>query len=183
MNASKHGLPLLKLALLVEGNAKYIATLEALDNGKPVSSALGFVNFSVGILRYYARYADKIHGKNLPVDGNTIALTRQEPAGVVAAIVPWNYPFFLSVLKLAPALAAGCTIVLKPAEQTPLSGIYIGNLIREAGFPPGVVNIIPGYGEAAGAALSQHPDLRVISFTGSTEVGQLFMKAAATNIK
>ncbi|KER25050.1 hypothetical protein T265_14294, partial [Opisthorchis viverrini] len=134
MNASKHGLPLLKLASLVEGNAKYIAqTLEALDNGKPVSSALGFVNFSVGILRYYARYADKIHGKNLPVDGNTIALTRQEPAGVVAAIVPWNYPFFLSVLKLAPALAAGCTIVLKPAEQTPLSGIYIGNLIHEAG--------------------------------------------------
>ncbi|GAA49762.1 retinal dehydrogenase 1 [Clonorchis sinensis] len=183
MDASKRGLLLLKLASLVEGNAQYIADLEALDNGKPVSSALGDVNFSVGILRYYAGYADKIHGKNLPVDGNTIAFTRQEPSGVVAAIVPWNYPFFLSVVKLAPALAAGCTIVLKPAEQTPLSGIYLGSLVREAGFPPGVVNIIPGYGETAGAALSQHPDVRVISFTGSTEVGQLIMKAAATNIK
>ncbi|TGZ74088.1 hypothetical protein CRM22_001133 [Opisthorchis felineus] len=183
MDASKRGLLLCKLASLIARDAEYISKLEALDNGKAVSSALGDTQFAVDVLRYFAGYADKIHGKNLPVDGNMISFTRREPAGVVAGIVPWNYPFFLAVLKLAPALAAGCTIVLKPAEQTPLSGIFLGSLVREAGLPPGVVNIIPGYGETAGAALSQHPDVRVISFTGSTEVGQLIMKAAATNIK
>ncbi|CAH8543727.1 unnamed protein product [Heterobilharzia americana] len=166
MDASERGCLLYKLADLIEKHADYIARLDAMDNA-----------------RYYAGYADKIHGKQLPVDGNMISFTRREPLGVVACITPWNYPFVLCVIKIAPCLCAGCTIVLKPAEQTPLSALFLGGLIKEAGFPPGVVNIICGFGEITGEALTHHPDVRAISFTGSTEVGQLIMKAAATNIK
>ncbi|CAH8521076.1 unnamed protein product [Dicrocoelium dendriticum] len=162
---------------------KFTQALDAIDNGKVFSSALGDIQLSVGVIRYYAGYADKIHGKVIPVDGNTVTFTRHEPAGVVAGIIPWNYPFFLCTLKMAPVLAAGCTLVLKPAEQTPLSALYLGSLIRDVGFPPGVVNILPGYGETAGASLAVHPDVRVVTFTGSTEVGQLIMKAAASNVK
>ncbi|TPP59743.1 Retinaldehyde dehydrogenase type 2 [Fasciola gigantica] len=183
MDASARGHLLYKLADLIEKNADYIARLEALDNGKAVSSALDDVGFAVQMTRYYAGLADKINGKVIPADGNVVTFTRSEPAGVVLGITPWNYPFFLAMLKVAPSLCAGCTIVLKPAEQTPLSAIYLGSLVCEAGFPPGVVNILPGYGETTGASLCVHPDIRVISFTGSTEVGQLIMKAASTNIK
>jgi acyl-CoA reductase-like NAD-dependent aldehyde dehydrogenase len=183
MDASERGRLLYKLSDLIEKNASYIAALDTLDNGKAYASALGDVQFSVQEMRYYAGWADKIHGKYLPVDGKMISFTRREPAGVVASITPWNYPFELACQKIAPALSAGCTVVLKPAEQAPLSAIYLGSLIVEAGFPPGVVNIVPGYGETAGEALTHHPDVRVISFTGSTEVGQLIMKAGATNIK
>ncbi|VDP75323.1 unnamed protein product [Echinostoma caproni] len=150
MDASARGRLLYKLADLIEKNADYIARLEALDNGKAVHSALGDVGFAVQVTRYYAGYADKINGKLLPADGPVVTFTRQEPAGVVVGITPWNYPFFLGVLKLAPSLCAGCTLVLKPAEQTPLSTIYLGSLVREA---------------------------------GDTEVGQLIMKAAASNVK
>ncbi|VEL32955.1 unnamed protein product [Protopolystoma xenopodis] len=227
-----------------------------MDMGKSVQSATGDIGFAVRLLRYYAGYADKIHGKTLPADGLTVSWTIREPVGVVGAIVPWNYPFFLACLKLAPALCCGCTVVLKPAEQSPLSALYLGKLIAEAGpfdgtnntvsrlharwticrrfvdkigpgpmmgwteverhfpvytrsvsapsphdktsyiklflvpkptsvpgFPPGVVNVVPGYGETAGAALSTHPDVDAVSFTGSTEVGQLITKAAASTIK
>nr|CAH8852660.1 unnamed protein product [Trichobilharzia regenti] len=183
MDASQRGLLLYKLADLIEKNADYISRLDALDNGKAVESALDDVLFSAQIARYYAGYADKIHGKQLPVDGNMITFTRREPLGVVACITPWNYPFALCVIKITPCLSAGCTVVLKPAEQTPLSALYLAALTKEAGFPPGVVNVICGYGETTGEALTHHPDVRAISFTGSTEVGQLIMKAAATNIK
>ncbi|CAH8510944.1 unnamed protein product [Schistosoma turkestanicum] len=183
MDASERGVLLHKLADLIDRDAEYIARLDAMDNGKAVESALGDVLFAAQTTRYYAGYADKIHGKQLPVDGNMIAFTRREPLGVVACITPWNYPFILSVLKISPCLCAGCTVVLKPAEQTPLSALYLAALIREAGFPPGVFNVICGYGETTGEALTHHPDVRAISFTGSTEVGQLIMKAAATNIK
>ncbi|VDP44313.1 unnamed protein product [Schistosoma margrebowiei] len=143
-----------------------------------VELALDDVLFAAQTTRYYAGYADKIHGKQLPVDGNMITFTRREPLGVVACITPWNYPFLLSVLKCTPCLCAGCTVVLKPAEQTPLSALYLAALTKEAVF-----NVICGYGETTGEALTHHPDVRAISFTGSTEVGQLIMKAAATNIK
>ncbi|CAH8521128.1 unnamed protein product, partial [Dicrocoelium dendriticum] len=131
MDASARGRLLYKLSDLVEKNAEYIAALDAIDNGKVFSSALGDIQLSVGVIRYYAGYADKIHGKVIPVDGNTVTFTRHEPAGVVAGIIPWNYPFFLCTLKMAPVLAAGCTLVLKPAEQTPLSALYLGSLIRD----------------------------------------------------
>ncbi|CAL8101707.1 unnamed protein product [Calicophoron daubneyi] len=183
MDASERGRLLYKLSDLIEMNSEYIAGLDALDNGKAYTSALDDVQFSVQEIRYYAGWADKIHGKYLPVDGKMVSFTRREPAGVVASIVPWNYPFELACQKIAPALCAGCTVVLKPAEQAPLSAIYLGSLIVEAGFPPGVVNIIPGYGETTGMALTHHPDVRVISFTGSTEVGQLILQAASSNIK
>ncbi|KAA0184695.1 Retinal dehydrogenase 1 [Fasciolopsis buskii] len=171
MDASARGHLLYKLADLIEKNADYIARLEALDNGKTVNSAMGDVGFAAQMTRYYAGLADKIDGKVIPADGPVVTFTRSEPAGVVLGITPWNYPFFLALLKVAPSLCAGCTIILKPAEQAPLR------------FPPGVVNILPGYGETTGASLCVHPDIRVISFTGSTEVGQLIMKAASTNVK
>ncbi|CAH8858554.1 unnamed protein product [Trichobilharzia szidati] len=183
MDASQRGLLLYKLADLIEKNADYISRLDAMDNGKAVESARIDVLFSVQVARYYAGCADKIHGKQLPVDGNMVTFTRREPLGVVACITPWNYPFVICVIKIAPCLCAGCTVVLKPAEQTPLSALYLAELTKEAGFPPGVVNVICGYGETTGEALTHHPDVRAISFTGSTEVGQLIMKAAATNIK
>ncbi|VDP87301.1 unnamed protein product, partial [Echinostoma caproni] len=176
MDASARGRLLYKLADLIEKNADYIARLDALDNGKAVHSAMGDVQFAINITRYYAGYADKISGKLLPADGPVVSFTRPEPAGVTVGIIPWNYPFLLAIIKLAPCLCAGCTLILKPAEQAPLSTIYLG-------FPPGVVNILPGYGETTGAPLCVHPDVRVISFTGSTEVGQLIMKAAASNVK
>ncbi|TNN21038.1 Aldehyde dehydrogenase X isoform 2 [Schistosoma japonicum] len=183
MDASERGVLLYKLANLIEKNAEYIACLDAMDNGKAVESALGDVFFAAQITRYYAGYADKIHGKQLPVDGNMVTFTRREPLGVVACITPWNYPFALSIIKITPCLCAGCTVVLKPAEQTPLSALYLAALFKEAGFPPGVFNVICGYGETTGEALTHHPDVRAISFTGSTEVGQVIMKAAASSIK
>ncbi|CAL8101695.1 unnamed protein product [Calicophoron daubneyi] len=183
MDASERGRLMYKLASLIEENADYIARLDTLDNGKAYDSAMGDVSAAINLIRYYAGYADKIHGKHIPADGKLVSFTRREPAGVVGAITPWNYPILLACQKIAPVLCTGCTMVLKPAEQTPLSAIYLGSLIAKAGFPPGVVNIVPGYGETAGDALTHHPDVRLISFTGSTEVGQLIVQAASTNIK
>ncbi|CAL8101698.1 unnamed protein product [Calicophoron daubneyi] len=183
MDASERGRLMYKFASLIEENADYIARLDTLDNGKAYDSAMGDVIFAIKFIRYYAGYADKIHGKHIPADGKLVSFTRREPAGVVGAITPWNYPILLACQKIAPVLCTGCTMVLKPAEQTPLSAIYLGSLIAKAGFPPGVVNILPGYGETAGDALTHHPDVRLISFTGSTEVGQLIVQAASTNIK
>jgi phenylacetaldehyde dehydrogenase len=178
-----------KLADLIEEHLEEFAELETLDNGKPLTVARAAdVPLAIDLFRYMAGWATKI-------EGNTISLsvpytpgvfyhayTMREPVGVVGQIIPWNFPLLMAAWKLGPALAAGCTVVLKPAEQTPLSALRLGELIREAGFPEGVVNIVTGYGNA-GAALAAHPDVDKIAFTGSTEVGKLIVGAAAGNLK
>ncbi|MRV71752.1 aldehyde dehydrogenase family protein [Duganella sp. FT92W] len=180
---------LLKLADLIEDNAQTMAEIESLDNGKSVHIALAVdVALTIDFLRYMAGWATKIEGTTIEVSvpyamkGEFFAYTRREPAGVVAAIVPWNFPLLVAAWKLGPALAAGCTVVLKPAEQTPLSALFLGELIQQAGFPPGVVNIVTGDGPDAGAPLTQHPLVNKISFTGSTEVGKLIGKTAMDNM-
>ena len=185
MNASARGRLLYRLADLIEANAEGLAQLEALDNGKPVSVARAVdVAKTVACYRYFAGWADKVHGKTIPIDGDFLCYTRHEPIGVVGQIIPWNFPMLMMAWKLAPALATGNTVVLKPAEQTPLSALRIGELILEAGFPAGVVNILPGFGPTAGAALASHMDVDKVAFTGSTEVGHLIMEAAArSNLK
>jgi phenylacetaldehyde dehydrogenase len=177
---------LLKLADLIEANADEIALLETLDNGMPFRMAkFGGVFGAAESLRYHAGWATKIHGAtiNLSAPGDWHAYTLREPVGVVGQIVPWNFPFVMGVAKIAPALAVGCTVVLKPAEQTPLTTLRLGELIAEAGFPAGVVNIVTGLGETAGRALVAHPDVDKIAFTGSTSVGKEILKACAGNLK
>jgi acyl-CoA reductase-like NAD-dependent aldehyde dehydrogenase len=184
-DASQRGLLLLKLADLIERDRVKLSTLETLDNGKPYAAACGSdLLISLKIVRYFAGIADKIVGQTIPADGNVFCYTRHEPVGVVGAIIPWNYPLYLALCKISPAVAAGCTMVVKPAEQTPLTALYLAALIKEAGFPPGVINIVPGYGHTAGAALTGHPHVNKISFTGSTEIGQLIMQVCGkTNLK
>jgi aldehyde dehydrogenase (NAD+) len=185
MSASQRGRLMNKLADLVEKYADELAQLEALDNGKPAHIARAAdVNLTMACYRYYAGWADKIQGKTIPVNGRYFCYTKHEPVGVVGQIIPWNFPLLMQAWKLGPALAAGCTVVMKPAEQTPLTALRVGELIMEAGFPEGVVNILPGYGPTAGAAIARHLDVDKVAFTGSTEVGHLIMKAAAeTNLK
>lgn len=183
--ASERGRLLYRLADLIEKNADELAALESLDNGKPVSIAKAVdVAATVGCFRYFAGWSDKVHGKTIPVDGDFFCYTRHEPVGVVGQIIPWNFPMLMLAWKLAPALATGNTVVMKPAEQTPLSALRIGELIVEAGFPEGVVNLLPGFGPTAGAAIAHHMDVDKVAFTGSTEVGRLIMEAAAkSNLK
>ena len=185
MDASQRGILLNKLADLVERDREYLARLETLDNGKTYGDSYAVdLPAATNIYRYYAGWADKIHGKTIPVDGSFLTFTRHEPVGVCGQIIPWNFPLVMQALKLAPALCAGNTIVLKPSEQTPLTALYVASLIVEAGFPPGVVNIVPGYGPTAGAAISSHPDVDKVAFTGSSEVGHLIKQAAgASNLK
>src|SRR5271168_5067633 len=185
MPASERGRLINRLADLIEQNADELARLESVDNGKPFSIAKAVdVAATVGCFRYFAGWSDKIHGKTIPVDGDYFCYTRLEPVGVVGQIISWNFPMLMLAWKLAPALATGNTVVMKPAEQTPLSALRIGELVVEAGFPPGVVNILPGYGPTAGAAIGQHMDVDKVAFTGSTEVGHLIMEAAAkSNLK
>jgi len=177
-----------KLADLLEKCLEEFAQLESLDNGKPVIMArLADIPISIDQLRYYAGWATKIEGNTIPLSmqgaGKFLAYTLREPIGVVGQIIPWNFPMVMATLKLGPALAAGCTVVLKPAEQTPLTALLLGELIQEAGFPEGVVNIVTGYGETAGAAIAAHPNVDKVAFTGSTEVGKLIVHAAAGNLK
>ena len=177
---------LLKLADLIEANADEIALLETLDNGMPFRMAkFGGVFGAAESLRYHAGWATKLHGAtiNLSMPGEWHAYTLREPVGVVGQIVPWNFPFVMGVAKIAPALAVGCTVVLKPAEQTPLTTLRLGELIAEAGFPEGVVNIVTGFGETAGRALVAHPDVDKIAFTGSTSVGKEILRGCAGNLK
>jgi aldehyde dehydrogenase (NAD+) len=183
--ASQRGRMLHRLADLIEKHADELAALESLDNGKPVSIAKAVdVAATVGCFRYFAGWSDKVHGKTIPVDGDFFCYTRHEPVGVVGQIIPWNFPMLMLAWKLAPALATGNTVVMKPAEQTPLSALRIGELIVEAGFPEGVVNLLPGFGPTAGGAIARHMDVDKVAFTGSTEVGQLIMEAAAkSNLK
>ena len=185
MAAAERGKLMNKLADLIEKHADELARLESLDNGKPYRVALAAdLPLAIACFRYYAGWADKVQGRTIPINGNYFCYTRLEPVGVVGQIIPWNFPLLMQAWKLAPALACGNTVVLKPAEQTPLTALRIGELIVEAGFPEGVVNILPGYGPTAGQAIARHMDVDKVAFTGSTEVGHLIMEAAAqTNLK
>lgn len=185
MNASERGRLLYRLADLIEKHGDELARLESLDNGKPVSVAKRVdVAKSIACYRYFAGWADKVQGKTIPIDGDFFCYTRHEPVGVVGQIIPWNYPMLMQAWKLAPALATGNTVVMKPAEQTPLSALRIGELIVEAGFPEGVVNLLPGFGPTAGAAIARHMDVDKVAFTGSAETGRLILEAAAkSNLK
>ena len=176
-----------KLADLIDQHAEELAQLETLDNGKPLFfSRIVDVPSSSAYLRYMSGWATKLEGTTVPISnpgGKFFAYTLREPVGVAGQIVPWNFPLLMAVLKLGPSLVVGCTSVLKPAEETPLTALRLGELIMEAGFPDGVVNIVPGFGETAGAALSAHPDVDKIAFTGSTEVGRKIVTAATGNLK
>ncbi|KAK9293670.1 hypothetical protein QLX08_011446 [Tetragonisca angustula] len=184
MDASSRGKLMNKFADLIARDLEYIATLETLDNGKAYSNAIFDIECSIDTIRYYAGWCDKIFGDTIPADGNLVSLTRKEPVGVVGQIIPWNYPFLMLAWKWGPALATGCTIVLKPAEQTPLTALYAAALAKEAGFPSGVVNVITGYGPTAGAAIAEHSGIQKVAFTGSTEVGRLIMAASSkSNLK
>jgi phenylacetaldehyde dehydrogenase len=184
MSASERGRIIWKIADLLEKHTEEFAELETLDNGKPISiSRVADVPLAVDLFRYMAGWATKIEGSTIPIAGPFLAYTRREPVGVVGQIIPWNFPLLMAAWKLGPALATGCTVVLKPAEQTPLSALRLGELAQEAGLPAGVLNIVTGFGETAGAALAAHPDVDKIAFTGSTEVGRLIVQAAAGNLK
>ncbi|XP_077492861.1 LOW QUALITY PROTEIN: aldehyde dehydrogenase, mitochondrial-like [Amblyomma americanum] len=181
MDASQRGRLLFKLADLMEQDRDLLASLETLDNGKPFSNSQGDVAFAISCLRYCAGFADKVHGKTIPLDGNAFVYTRREPIGVVGQIIPWNGPIVMVAAKIGPALAMGNTVVLKPAEQTPLTALLVASYVVEAGFPPGVVNIVPGYGKTAGSAVAIHPDINKVAFTGSTQVGRLILQASGTS--
>jgi phenylacetaldehyde dehydrogenase len=188
ISPSERGKLLWRLADLLEKHAEEFAQLESLDNGKPLKIArVADLPLAIDHFRYYAGWATKIEGNTLPMglakQGSFHSYTLREPVGVVGQIIPWNFPLLMAAWKLAPALTTGCTVILKPAEQTPLTALRLGELIMEAGFPEGVVNIVPGYGETAGAALAAHPDVDKIAFTGSTEVGKLIVHAATGNLK
>jgi len=190
MTPSERGRTIWKLADLIEENLEEFAELESLDNGKPLKIArVADIPLVVDLFRYMAGWATKIEGNTIPISvpyasgAKFLAYTLREPVGVVGQIIPWNFPLLMAAWKLGPALATGNTVVLKPAEQTPLTALRLGELIHEAGFPDGVVNIVPGYGETAGAALAAHPNVDKIAFTGSTEVGRLILQAAAGNLK
>jgi aldehyde dehydrogenase (NAD+) len=174
-----------RLADLIEKHKEELAALETLDNGKPISDSLNAdLPLTIACYRYYAGWADKLQGKTIPLNGPYFCYTRHEPVGVVGQIIPWNFPLLMQAWKLGPALATGCAVVMKPAEQTPLSALRVGELMLEAGYPPGAVNLLPGFGPSAGQAISRHRDIDKVAFTGSTEVGKLVMQAAAeTNLK
>ncbi|MCX6103691.1 MAG: aldehyde dehydrogenase family protein [Proteobacteria bacterium] len=185
MAARERGRILNRVALLLQKHKTEFAELETLNNGKPISETLNAdLPLAIETFEYYAGLADKIHGDTIPVNGNFFNYTLREPTGVVGQIIPWNFPLLMAAWKLGPALATGCTVVLKPAEQTPLTALKLGEILIEAGLPPGVVNIIPGFGPTAGAAIARHNDVDKVAFTGSTEVGKLVMRLAAeSNLK
>jgi len=183
MSARDRGRLLYKLSQLIEQHTADLAALETADNGKPIREST-YIDIPqvVENFEYFAGYATKIEGETIPVPGQMLNYTLREPLGVCGQIIPWNFPLLMAAWKLAPALAAGNTIVLKPAEQTPVTAMELGKLIQEAGFPDGVVNIVPGFGETAGAALAKHPGIDKIAFTGSTEVGKIIAHSAADNL-
>ena len=188
LSASERGRLIWKIADLLEQNLEEFAQLESLDNGKPLTVArVADVPLAIDMFRYMAGWTTKIEGHTIPISAGGgqkyLAYTVREPVGVAGQIIPWNFPLLMAAWKLGPALATGCTVILKPAEQTPLSALRLGELIQEAGIPDGVVNIVPGYGETAGAALAAHPEVDKIAFTGSTEVGKLIVHAATGNLK
>jgi aldehyde dehydrogenase (NAD+) len=180
----ERGKYMLKLADLVERDLDVLAAVESLDNGKSISMARGDVGAVASCIRYYGGWADKIEGKTIDISPDMFHYTRQEPLGVCGQIIPWNFPLLMLAWKIGPALATGNTIIMKPAEQTPLSALVFAQLVKEAGFPPGVFNLISGFGKTAGAAISSHMDIDKVAFTGSTAIGRLIMKSAAdSNLK
>ncbi|HVF68112.1 MAG TPA: aldehyde dehydrogenase family protein [Pyrinomonadaceae bacterium] len=183
VSARDRGRMMYKLAQLIESKISDLAAIETADNGKPIKETT-YVDLPqvVENFEYFAGWATKIEGETIPVPGQMFNYTLREPVGVCGQIIPWNFPLLMAAWKLAPALAAGNTIVLKPAEQTPVGAMELASLIQEAGFPDGVVNLVPGYGETAGAALASHPGIDKVAFTGSTEVGKIIAKAAADNL-
>ncbi|PYH47330.1 aldehyde dehydrogenase family protein [Aspergillus saccharolyticus JOP 1030-1] len=182
--ATERGHLMLKLADLIEQHRETLATIETWDNGKPYSVSLNDdLGEVLSCIRYYAGWADKVHGQTISTTPNKFAYTLRQPIGVVGQIIPWNFPLAMAAWKLGPALACGNTVVLKAAEQTPLSVLYLAKLIKEAGFPPGVVNILNGYGRVAGSPLVTHPDVDKVAFTGSTFTGREIMKLAAGTLK
>ncbi len=183
LSARKRGRILFKAADLLDARLEEFSKLESAQNGKTLFEAKIELTMTVNTLRYYAGWADKIVGDTLPVEGPFLAYTLREPIGVVAAIVPWNFPLNIASWKFAPALAAGCTVILKPASETPLTALLFADLALEAGLPPGAFNVVSGGGSTAGAALVRHPDVDKVSFTGSTDVGRQIMKMAADTNK
>ncbi|KAI7987417.1 Aldehyde dehydrogenase family 2 member C4 [Camellia lanceoleosa] len=182
LSGSARGRIMMKFADLIDENAEELAALDTIDAGKLFSLGKSpDIALSSGILRYYAGAADKIHGETLKMSGELQAYTLREPIGVVGHIIPWNFPSSIFFMNVSPALASGCTMVVKPAEQTPLSALYYAHLAKQAGIPNGVLNVITGFGPTAGAAIASHMDIDKVSFTGSTEVGRLVMQAAATS--
>jgi aldehyde dehydrogenase (NAD+) len=181
MDARERGRLMMKWADLIDAHQEEFARLEVLDNGKPIAEALGYdIPSAAATIRYFAGWADKLEGKTIPVSGPYFTHTRREPVGVCGLIIPWNFPLAMAAWKLGPALAAGCATILKPAEQTPLTALWAGEFALEAGIPPGVVNIVPGFGETAGAALVKHPGVEKIAFTGEYTTAQI-IKAATTD--
>ncbi len=184
MDARDRGALMHKLCDLIEQDADELTKLETLDNGKPIrESANVDIKLVVDCLRYYAGYADKIHGQTIPVRGPYLTYTRREPVGVVGQIIPWNFPMLMTAWKWGPALATGCTIVMKPAEQTPLTCLRLARLAQKAGIPDGVINVIPGYGPTAGASIVKHPGVDKIAFTGEYKTAQIIMSDASQTLK
>ncbi len=184
MRPADRGRTLMRFAQLIEDHAEELILLESEDSGKPVHAIRrNDLPAVLDTLAYYAGWADKIHGRVIPTRSDALTYTVREPVGVVGAIVPWNFPLMIGMWKLAPALACGCTVVLKPAELTPLTALRLGELALAAGLPPGTLNVVPGFGRTAGAALVAHPDVDKITFTGSPGVGREILRAAAGNLK
>jgi aldehyde dehydrogenase (NAD+) len=183
MDAVDRGRLMFKLADLIEKEAEELAVLESLNCGKTIVDSRGDLQGTLATLRYYAGWADKIEGKTVPVRGNFLSYTLRQPVGVVGQIIPWNFPLLMLAWKWGPALACGNTIVMKPAEQSPLTALRVAALAQEAGIPDGVINMIPGYGETAGAALVTHPDVDKIAFTGHVDTAKIIQKAAADTLK
>ncbi|HVX60115.1 MAG TPA: aldehyde dehydrogenase family protein [Pirellulales bacterium] len=184
MDARDRGRLMYKLADLIEDELDELAALETLDNGKPVRDAKAAdLPLAIDCLRYYAGYADKLHGQTIPVRGNYFTYTRREPVGVVGQIIPWNFPILMVCWKWGPALAAGCTIVMKPAEQTPLTCLRLARLAQKAGIPDGVINVVPGYGPTAGASIVKHPGVDKVAFTGEHRTAQIIMRDASETLK
>ena len=183
-DARERGRILLRVMDLIEKNKDELALLETLDNGKPISETTNAdLPLVIDCLLYYAGWADKIHGETIPVRGEFFNYTLREPVGVVGQIIPWNFPLLMAAWKIAPAIACGNTVVLKPAEQTPLTALRLGEICQEAGLPDGILNIVPGYGPTAGAALAEHMDVDKIAFTGEYTTGRIIMQAASKNLK
>src|SRR6266545_256188 len=182
MDAAERGRLLFKLADLIEKNAEELAALESLNSGKVITDARGDLQGTVNTLRYYAGWADKIEGRTVPVRGNFLSYTLRQPVGVVGQIIPWNFPLLMLAWKWGPALACGNTVVMKPAEQTPITAMRVAELVIEAGCPEGVVNVLNGYGETTGAAMVVHPDIDKIAFTGHYETAKIIQKAAADTL-
>jgi aldehyde dehydrogenase (NAD+) len=184
MRAAERGHLLFKFAETIRKHQDELVALESLDSGKPVSTIRRQdMPMVLDTLTYYAGWADKIHGEVIPARSDALTYTVREPVGVVGAIVPWNFPLMIGMWKIAPALACGCTVVLKPAELTALTALRLGELALEAGLPPGVLNVVPGFGNTAGVALVEHPDVDKVTFTGSPAVGRQILRGAAGNLK